>query len=86
LLNNVLNKYSPTKLVESSINKGQIIDTGIYIAEHFNDYFVNVGSDLARSIPPGSTDFSTYLKKSTKTSLSFYLTTSAEVIRIVNDF
>jgi len=56
LLKNVLNKYSPTKLVESFINKGQVIDTGIDLVEHFNDYFVNVGNDLARSILPGVQD------------------------------
>jgi len=54
LLNNVLNKYSSTELVESFIKKGQIIDTGIDIVEHFNDYFVNIGNDIAISIPPGS--------------------------------
>jgi len=62
LLNNELNKYSFTKLVESFINKGQEFGKGIDIVEHFNDYSVNVGNDLARSILPGSTDFSTCLQ------------------------
>jgi len=61
LLNNLLNKYSPTKCVGSFINMGQVVCTGKDIVEHFNDYFANVGNDLARSILPGSTDFSTYL-------------------------
>ena len=42
------------------INKEEITDKKI-IAEMFNKFFINVGSNLADKIPPSSTNFESYL-------------------------
>ena len=58
------------------------------IVEHFNDYFVNIGTRLAEAIHSPSTDFTSYLDKTLKTTDSFVLhpTDAWEIIRIVNGF
>ena len=50
------------------INKEEITDKNI-IAETFNNFFINAGSNLADKIPPSSTSFESYLPNVT-TALS----------------
>ena len=50
------------------INKEEITDKNI-IAETFNNFFINTGSNLADKIPPSSTSFESYLPNVT-TALS----------------
>ena len=42
------------------INKEEITDKKI-IAETFNKFFINIGSNLADKVPPSSTSFESYL-------------------------
>ena len=49
----------PRKLL---INKNEIYDRDV-IANSFNDYFVNVGSNLAAKIPSSEKHFSDYLNQ-----------------------
>ena len=51
-----------------NINKEEITDKKI-IADTFNKFFINVGSNLADKIPPSSTNFKSYLPNIT-TALS----------------
>ena len=51
-----------------NINKEEITDKKI-IADTFNKFFLNVGSNLANKIPPSSTNFKSYLPNTT-TALS----------------
>ena len=54
-------KICNDKLPESlDINKEEITDKK-FIAETFNKFFINVGSNLADKIPPSSTNFESYL-------------------------
>ena len=58
------------------------------IVEQFNDYFVNIGNDLVRSIPIASTEFSSYLENNNSfmDTFALFLTNSNEIIEIVNGF
>ena len=56
---------SPKLIID---NKKEITDTKA-IATIFNDYFVNVGSTLAKKIPKAKNPFSFYLKKKKKSRL-----------------
>ena len=51
-----------------------------------NEYFVTIGSELLAAIPPASTDFKDYLKKSYSDSFALYLTDSFEVVNVVSNF
>ena len=48
---------------------GNIVTNKTCIAEIFNDFFVNVGSNLTSRIPKGKRPFKTYLRKSVVNSV-----------------
>ena len=56
------------------------------IAENFNDYFVNIGKNLADKITEPKKDFLSYMpsKSPSENSCALYLTTATEIINIVN--
>ena len=56
------------------------------IVNRFNDYFANVGKDLAAKIPVGNKSFEAYLKQNIMTSFSFDLVQHNEVDKIINEF
>jgi len=64
LLNNVLNKNRPSAIVDSFVNDEITITNPNDIVEYFNDFFCNIGQDLAAFIPASSGHFSSYLDKS----------------------
>ena len=45
---------------EFRTSNGQTIIDPKQIADHFNDFFVNVGSKLAQKLTPSTTPFSSY--------------------------
>ena len=55
------------------------------IVERFNDYFVNLGSRLASSIPTSATSFADYLKSPNPNFFVNYPTNAAEIIDIVSN-
>ena len=69
------NKSFPSKIV---LNNKSITDTSA-IADTFNEYFANIGSDLAKSIPHATKSYKYFLQE--PLSNSFYLspTTPEEV-------
>ena len=62
LIGSVLNKNNMKSSVTNFVKDGNKIINPQEIVEQFNDYFVNIGNDLARSIPTASTEFSSYLE------------------------
>ena len=56
-----------------SINKKEIFDKNC-IANSFNDYFVNIGSNLAAKIPSSEKHFSDYLQQTNKILVNEELT------------
>ena len=48
---------------DTLIKDGIEISDNMEIVNKFNEYFVNIGSNLAASIPPPTSHFSSYLKK-----------------------
>ena len=86
LINNVLDKNRADNCVINFVKNGSIINSPKDIVEHFNDYFVNIGSNLASAIPPQTKHFSSYMQNSTSNSLALYFTDANEVINVVNGF
>ena len=50
---------------------GKTITGSKNIAEGFNDFFANIGPELANSIPPSTVEFSSYLGESIKNNFTF---------------
>ena len=63
---------------------GLQIDNSTDMAEIFNDYFVNLGPDLANKIPNSRTSFHSFLKDRNSESLFFVPIVEEEIIEIVN--
>jgi hypothetical protein len=75
LINNILNrKTKKTTLPEQFIDNmsSSKIDDPKKIANKFNDYFVNIGPNLAKKIRNTNTTFDKYLTESISNSLFFW--------------
>ena len=85
VINNVLktkNKSTPvTKII---VNETVTVDP-LAIAEEFNNYFVNIGPNLAQNIPESDLDYRHFLKMQNSRSLFFNPILEHEVIDIVNN-
>ena len=99
-LNNVKESMSKTwKLVLNSMlfrNKklntlneidvnGSVVSDPNLMAKTFNDLFTNIGSSLARKIPPSNIDPISFLKGDYQNSLFFTPVTEQEIIQIIGN-
>ena len=66
--------------------EGESITDPKVVAEKFNEYFVNIGETLSKSIAVESTQFTSYLRESYVNSFSLYLTDACEIRAIVDKF
>ena len=64
---------------------GNVITNKNCIAEIFNDFFVNVGSNLTSRIPEGKGPFKTYLRKSLANSFFNYPVQESENEKLINN-
>ena len=64
---------------------GNVITNKNCIAEIFNYFFVNVGSNLAFRIPKGKRPFKTYLRKSVVNSFLINLIQESEIEKLINN-
>ena len=64
---------------------GNVITNKNCIAEIFNDFFVNVGSNRAFRIPKGKRPFKTYLRKSVVNSFLINLIQESEIEKLINN-
>ncbi|HMK58436.1 MAG TPA: reverse transcriptase family protein [Nitrososphaeraceae archaeon] len=88
LLGTVLNKNNQITATNNFLINGQTITDPKCIVEHFNDFFVNIGGNLAASINPVPVEFTDYLNNKSvfPNSLALFLTDVDEVTKIVNEF
>ena len=63
---------------------GNIVTNKTCIAEIFNDFFVNVGSNLASRIPKGKRPFKTYLRKSVVNSVFINPVQESKIEKLIN--
>jgi len=61
----------------------KIITDKTDIAEHFNNFFTNIGPDLASKVHTSKTELSSYLKTPTINSLFLFPANAAEIKTIV---
>ena len=64
---------------------GNVIINKNCIAEIFNDFFVNVGSNLASKMPKGKRPFKIYLRKSVVNSFFINLVKESKIEKLINN-
>jgi hypothetical protein len=77
-------KVQREDIVGSFIVDGVTITDKNEIVEKFNEFIVNIGSQLAASIQPSNLHFSNYLKQTYMNSFVLFPTNAMEVINIVS--
>lgn len=86
VLNGVLNRASNKATSQQNLNVNGVVTSDFKcISEGFNDYFVNVGSNLAKNIPPVNHSFEKYLSNPQRmvNSCSLHPTSPMEIINLV---
>jgi hypothetical protein len=85
VLNSLISKkkHDTTNSSLFSIDGKDVSDRKV-IAEKLNDFFVNIGSSLAKKIPNGSTTFDSYLTNPHRNSFVMYPTDAGEIIQITH--
>src|SRR6266516_1963391 len=72
----------PTK-VEKLIYNNVLYDNKNDIANVFNQYFVNIGANLANALPSATTNFRSYLGPSIQNSISVNPVTDEKVYNLI---
>jgi len=85
LIKTVLNNNNKTDLFDSIKVNNKTVNDKQQIANEFNKYFVNIGPNLAQSLPntPNIPSYHSYLKGDFVNSFSLFLTTPDEICRVV---
>ena len=69
IINNVLNKHRKSTYINELRCSDRLLNQSPDIAEAINNFFVNIGPDLARNIPSTRTHFSDYLQNANSASI-----------------
>ena len=82
VIKSIINKdYSTDAINEIKINNNSTTDKQI-IADSFNNYFVNVGPNLANNIPASNGNISSYLTGSDINSMAIHEADPEEIVRL----
>ena len=85
----LINKMTNKSNGRQSIDRLQIgniaVNNPMEIAEHFNNFFVNIGSDLRKKIPPSSKAPKEFLSGNYCSSMFLAPTTAEEITDIINN-
>jgi arsenate reductase-like glutaredoxin family protein len=85
VINNITNRTTSTKSINEIVVSDQIIDDPMVIANKFNNFFVNVGLDLAKKISPGNKSPIDFLEGNYINSIFLNPTTDEEIEDIIDN-
>ena len=83
-INNLLGKRNKNSKINELILEGNTLNNPKDIAEGFNNYFSNIGPDLASQIPTSNCNFYTYVKKATSEFAAFQPTDVNNVYQLLS--
>jgi hypothetical protein len=83
VLKEIINKKSVSPIQDCFIVNNKEIKDPILIANHFNKYFTNIGSNLAKSIPNNSNSPLLYMNESNPNSIFIRPVIETEVLSII---
>ena len=84
VLNSIIRPKNYKKCSEKFVSNNEIYTCPDQIATKFNQYFANIGPELASSIQHAGRDFSSYLKNSSTTTCFFTPTNEDEIAKIIS--
>ena len=83
-MNEVINRKKRTnKLTTTFVFNDKEISSPNEVANHFCEYFTNIGVNLAKDIPNSTVSNRTYLSGNYVNSMSLELTTEEEIVEII---
>ena len=85
VLNEIMGKKRDHKSIQELHVDNNIISDQQQIANKFNDFFINVGPNLAKKIPGSNKSVSDYQKKSYNNSIFLAPTSVNEILNIIQD-
>ena len=83
ILNSILRPNSSKKCSEKFVSENDVYTCPNKIASKFNDYFANIGPQLASTIIHTGNDFSSYLRSANDKTCFFKPTNVSEIIKII---
>ena len=85
ILKTIINKKKTNQVPDQFIIDNHVVTNKQTIAKKFNQFFTNVGKDLAKKIPTTSVDPLTYLKHPNPHTIYLHDVTENEVIKLITN-
>ena len=85
IIKQIINKHSGKQCITNFLHNNTTINEGQAISDLFNDYFTNVGPNLAKNIPASRNSPQDYLKGSFPQSIYLKPVTEKEICLIIKD-
>ena len=82
----VINKRKYRQCCTKFVSNGETLKDGKLIANKFNDFFVNVGSSLAKTIPLSPKNPTDYMMQNIDTIFNINPVTEDEIVKIMGQF
>ena len=82
----VINKRKYRQCCTKFVSNGKTVEDGELIANRFNDFFVNVGSSLAKTIPLSPKDPTDYMTQNINVIFNINPVTEDEITKIMGQF
>ena len=86
ILKGIINKRKYRSAVQEFDSNGTIIEDGEQIANKFNKFFVNVGSNLSRAIPKSNKDPRNFIQHTTYECFCVMPVNDEEGVKIISSF
>ena len=82
----VTNKRKQRQISNRFKCNGKTVEDENLIANKFNDFFINIGPELAKNIPPGNKSPSEYIINVSEATFTINAVTDTEVANIIDNF
>ena len=82
----VINKRKQRQISNRFKCNGKTIEDENLIANKFNDFFINIGPELAKNIPPSNKSPSEYITNVSEATFTINAVTDTEVANIIGNF
>ena len=86
ILKDIIGKSKPGNMSDNFLINGSIVEDSQVIANAFNDFYINIGSNLAGKIKPNNPYINpiSYIKNNVTDSIFIAPATNAEILKIFN--
>ena len=85
IIKHLINQNSKTKKVHNFIIKDNLVSDRKVIAKGFNDFFTNIGPNLANKIKPTNIDPISYIPNQNQSSIFLTPVTEQEILNIISE-